>query len=815
MWPHKKGLGVRLSYGVSGNATISLDSTKDTTETTSDDSSLIEPSYQFARQHDPSKQLRPIEEESSEQDATQLIPPSTSNFTNNSNIYNRLQSPRIPNKPSQRKGNDELSGYIPSDLVSSFLIESKTLTSNIAYDPNYGDLFVLFDLLVKKRTYITVDAMAFVSGESMTILNLCIYDKRNLNKLSKRRQVNFSDPIRQIEIITGSQTEATTATLILIRTTARVYVLTCTKSAETMDLDASLDIELRIIGEVKTNELEGNQFADVKFNPISIRQFAVVDMNGNFAIWNITKTLSGIKKLNLNNQINPVSDVSEISSWKKIFWIHNSNHLLVLTRSKISQYTITAETLAKQILVTSNTWSRIRDFKIIHQQSSSSAFLLTSKELIWFDLSQGNFTRQLSWKHFLDDRDPSLKFNITVVRDETIIIMIYSQINPMIMIYTFGFMDGKPCSLLDPYYMTKGFNHSDLRQVSLVEAEQGNFNLFELSTSLAVHVRRLTMGSVGSFVEPSSMEIDDISDETVMENQTNTKGLSKKRIHNLVKELTKNFSNEEPSESQMMEDVLRYANGLDQALSTLNENPEKAKDGYISLYEFCEKEPPLSVHDLLELDDMIAQFEETLPKDDIKMVSLINNSFIKRSPFIIDNSDNTAKTHITDIAEHVQKIYYQDDRFKKYNNVYSKIAMSTLLGTSLIKCQLQNSSNNFKNQYDESIKKSPKFVQSILEEWDTPEISASQEESQDVLYDTYSTMPTLGASQKQTSILSQPQPSGFNSSQSIFPESQNSQMSTNYSQSQTPFSQSQMYSQSRPISASQRKKKRKKKGGFS
>lgn len=810
MWPHKKGLGIRLSYGVPGNANIGIkESSNDNDHSDRDEESNVQlkPLYEFAKQQDHTKELSPIEDSLFE-----LVPSLTSNFTNNSNIYHRLKQPRIP---SGEKKNVDKNGYIPLDLVRSFLIESNTLTSNIAYDPNYGNLFVLFDLLVRKKTKPTVKAMVFVSGESLTVLNICVYCRKEVASLntserillSKRRQISFSEPIRQIEAVTPI-TE--TATLMLIRTSSRVYILGCSKSSERIDLESPLDVQLHIIGEVNSHDLESYQFADSRFNTYSARQFAIIDIKGNFGIWDITKTLSGIKRKSIKGyeKVLGVPDVSEISNWKRISWIHDSDHLLVLTRSKVTEYTIAPE-INKHVIVTSNSWSRIRDFTLLE----TSAFLLTSKELIWFDIKQG-FTRRLSWKHFLNDKDPSLKFSISNLEDGTIICLIFSQISPMILIYTFGIKNGSPCSLLDPYFITKGSPHSDLRQVVLMPLDKnrsrGCYNLIELSTSMAVHMRCLSIGSSSLYkIDLHEMDVENQVVENIV---VHSKDLSKKHIQRIVKQITKDTV---LKEEQTADDILNYANRLQASLESLNEDI-KDKNAHFSVYEFC-NDVPLSLHDLLELDDMIAQFEESLPEDDIKMVSLINNSFIKKSAFATGSS--ASKTYINDIAELIEDTYYREQRLGKINSIHSKTAMSTLLGLSLIKFQLQESPINLEQGYQESLEKAPKFVQSMLREWDSPDEKVVESASQYTIHDTVPSIPTIGASQRQTQtrLLSQPKPARFNSSQLQFAGSSlasQSQYSV-YSQSQTPTQpRSQLHSQSRP-SSSQPKKKRKKKGGFS
>ena len=199
----------------------------------------------------------------------------------------------------------------------------------------------------------------------------------------------------------------------------------------------------------------GFNFSDVTFNPWVSTQFGVVDVKGNFGIWNINskkEALTKLKKFDSNPKTSSdepdsslkvestIHDVTELSNWKRIIWAHDYNHIFVVSRSSLTQFELTPE-LSSQRLITSDTWSKIQD---IHKnpESMKYAFILTSKELIWFEVSNP-LRRLMSWKHFLDDKDPSLRLQVSEYEDcSKFICIIYSQIRPIILVYNFGIKDG-------------------------------------------------------------------------------------------------------------------------------------------------------------------------------------------------------------------------------------------------------------------------------------------------------------------------------------------------------------------------------------
>ncbi|RCK56265.1 hypothetical protein Cantr_05711 [Candida viswanathii] len=258
--------------------------------------------------------------------------------------------------------------YIPQEIILSYLVESKTLTSNIAYDPNCGNVLQMFDMYVRAQDAY-VDAMTFVTGEATSVLNIALCEYAD-------EKLVMSSPYQLDSLIPYYK-----------------WKLCCAIAAQLHKGHA--DLELLMVGEVAASTLAGNSFADVRFHNDDSRKIAMADTKGNFGVW--------------------------------------------------------------------------KDFVVV----GNYGFMLTSKELIWFSFADG-MTRLLSWKHFLNDKDPSLKLEIS--GSEVFTCFVYSQINPCIIVFTLG-------------YATNGRAACETR--TFVNKLGNSLIIFELTTDLAIYTRTL------------------------------------------------------------------------------------------------------------------------------------------------------------------------------------------------------------------------------------------------------------------------------------------------------------------------------------
>lgn len=797
MWPHKKGLGNRLSYGVYGNAIVSIDTLIEAqnqdrlSNTNTIPHNDLEMSTKpipviFPRLNDETMELIP------KQNSTQeLVENQISKFNINSSMANSISSSTVPKGklPKDLSNNT----YIPQEIIRAYMFESKSLTSNMAYDPIDGDLLQTFDIFVKSEDAY-VDVMTFVTGESMSILNISTYEiKDDCILLSPAYQIDFCDPILQIEV----SDKIDGVGLVAIRTGAKVYILNTCLDRLTY-IEEIPNVVLFVLGEISAKCLAGNVLADVRFCPNDSRKVAVVDIKGNLTVWYVNKTVPSIRKFSKEQLVDESSDSPSLSNWRRICWLPLCDNLLILSRVEILKVNFNSES-SKKIIVTSNTWSRIRDLNVVDEYM----FLLTSKELIWFS-AKDNMTRLLSWKHFLDDSDPSLKFKVLETSPKVFTCFLYSQVNPLIIVYSFGFKGDKPYSLRDPYYFRKSFDKYDLRQIHVAKTED-SLLLFELTTGLAIYLRRLT--SKNENYDPNSLFHSNLVDTGIDKHRKNYfKQFSKKEIKQMIAQFSSTVEPDCTTASQQIDLIQRYAYELGNGFAQMGNSQAAQQLHYFSLYEVCNK-VPLGVTDLLELDDMIVQLENSLPPDRLKVKSLINNSFIQRNKFI---NKKEANTHIYDIYKLLEQIY------PSHNKTSSKLAVSILIGLSLIKCQYE--SNDLQERLEKSIANAPEKVQTLLSEWDEEDgqDNAQTEGLTPTQHDSQFMIPTINSSIPPLRVNSQPSLR----QQVLTQNSQTQTLLTSSLNSAVPSiasfpSQKSISSQgSQSRSGSQPKKKRKKKGGF-
>lgn len=185
-----------------------------------------------------------------------------------------------------------------------------------------------------------------------------------------------------------------------------------------------------------TQRSRGVQFADVAFNPWNHQQIATVDLDGHWEAWLIQgiapqRELWTIEK-RCGGFIHDISEGERRShihgdGWGTVLWTGNPNRyrLLVATRKTLAIFDIrdnaTRLRVPKLISRTSSDW--ILDVKR-KPSNSNDIFVATSSTLYWLtvaasdDLEQSAAQCLLSWKHFIDHQDISLRLNVLRTSEE-------------------------------------------------------------------------------------------------------------------------------------------------------------------------------------------------------------------------------------------------------------------------------------------------------------------------------------------------------------------------------------------------------------
>lgn len=704
MWPNKAGLGSQLSFGVPGNGLVTVGA---------DD---LEPHLEFPRANDAGVVLNRIRKSYSEVLSTQRS----------------LVSDLAPIN----------SDYIPSKIIKSFTIESKTIESEITYDPTYGQMVGFFDIRSKSGPN-SATAVAYVSGSAGNVVEIGVisYEQCKLKAVDGKPvlvpqfpqntlQISFSDAVKQIEYCRIRDNFDTIAPYIAVRTTRTVHILKC------FYLGAKPGVRAIQIGEITAAQFHGCDFADVCFNPYLFQQLAVVDVNGNFDIWNIN-TRDNLVKMSLQIE---AKDPGQLSNWKKIAWGAASSKILLFSRVEVTELEF-QPSVSSRAIITANTWSRIRDFKVV-TNSMNYAFLLTSKELIWIELSDP-MKRIMTWKHFLDDSDPSLKLTVCEYDDDSkFLCLVYSQTNQLIFVYNFGLRDDKPYSLRDPYYIEQTQSDTPILQAHLSELSPSfystvkrevsvdsediskAFGLFEVHQDLSLNFS-IYSGNPGlSFLTSlDKANLLNSIERTPTEKTRLFNRLTRKDVLPVVESLRNIYKNQPIDDEVKL--IQNYAYQIGKWASSIEDEQN------CSLLDISGNIPLVS--DVGEIDSMLEQLSEYFEAKDIKLLSffsrLSHTNMFQGKILLIEGLDR----ELGKFKEGALASFNREENIKK---------LAILLGASLTKISIP--STEYSTQFEEEIKEAPSEIQDVLGLWDD---EVGEDSSQATVVDLPS-LPTINISQE-------------------------------------------------------------------
>lgn len=693
MWPQKEGLGVRLSYGVDGNGVIR--------HRRSDEelSGPWECSLEFARLDDESALLY-----KASAPPRLLVPAQSSEFNANSKVYNDLKDVSVS-----------------QEILKSYLVESRSLTSAISYDPTVGPLFEFHHLRMKRGVRYS-PVLAYVTGESGTILNVSVASRsgrecdRHGPHLWAPFQVALSEPIKQIHFSKLSETFDFIPPFLLVRTDSNVYVLNCLRTTD-QPSSSQLGIELTLIDQLSTKDLAGESFTDVQFNPRNYSQFAVVDRKGNFAVWTISVSKKNANQLTLAcMDTSTVPDRCELSSWNKVVWANNNKQLFVITRSSLWLIDIPNRDKAYK-LASADTWSRFLGL----QRCGQFIFLLTSKELIWLQHASDDLNRLMSWKHFLDDTDPSMKVHVSEISRNRFTCLIYSQVVLLVFVYNFEWRLGTtPVSLHDPYYLRAS---TGLLQLGLLRMDDSLYNplgsdieddgteqyaLAALKTDLS-----LSFTSLREEPQVENTPVDGTSTPTPEIPPMPTKHaepfsrLTKADVLGIITKVKAEMPLTTESTIAAVQD---YAFELGKGVTAIKSNHLSL----LSLYDISPNVPE-QIEDVSEFDTMMEQLANYYEQEGVTAVNFI------KMWLSFGQADSAAQT-VSAIKSELCHTYF-DSPLGSFNSETRLKQSAMLLGASLFKTSSTKGGEqrSFHSQkLQEQLQSAPPLIQSLLGKWSEP-----------------------------------------------------------------------------------------------
>lgn len=744
MWPAKSYLGSRLTYGVAGNGVVVPEKTPD---------SNITPKLAFPRLRDHGLLLSPI-----------------SNST--TRIHDKKPAEATcKSKKRPHNARTKFLAPVPEVMVTSLANEAAIFDDDQVVDPMRGSAAAIFEigtggysyLLVvdgkrefpkAKNNFVQMQAMAYASGEFRTVLNVSVLmpKKKRLfgfddspDDLSYEKKVTAAFPAKTVQLTFPTEILQIVAfphsKLLAVRTGVEVTIL----SHSWRNDPGEKGLEFNKVSSIPSKQLSGNMFAHVEVNPYVNGEFLTMDDDGNAAVW----------KCDAANQVEPISKVcqvavpsgpKEFSRWRKVIWSHDPQAVLSFARSDISMVRFSGE---KQKVVSANMWSHIQDVAV----AGPFAFLLTSKEIIWTEKTDNTpMSRIISWKHFLDDTDASYKMCLLVCEQERCFICaVYSSRSSLIMMYTFGFVDGNPCMTRDPYYIP-----ADCEQLTDVAMSKCAFSGDGDDTLVNV----LQVGKMGdvcfsvlSGARKKAFKVK-FPSKKPWDGAAHVQLFSKIQTYEAVTAYV-HYSNEDllPNETpnqdvdsqseiegqdeQIQQFAFRLGANVDELFEGDNETPQASTNAPKNTFiDTKVKVPvplalvagtvPLSVVDHDQLDNMLDQLGRHYLS-----VGLSLQNHIQAMP--AKNRGQAEPLGVTEITEEGNMVTVKALR-KKLAKTYKHSPhvghAATLLATRMLQVADKNFSSDLQAAWNEELASASLEVRSVLDDWDEAEIQEEQPTAQ-------------------------------------------------------------------------------------
>ena len=249
-------------------------------------------------------------------------------------------------------------------------------------------------------------------------------------------------------------------------------------------------------------EQNGAPFSDVCFNPWNNQQFATIDQEGCWTIWDIEVSLNQKEKghgtVIQRSQGHIANDYKEgaassspiADGWHRVIWVGAKDSIAVASRRSLSVFDIGNP--SKMLYVIDIDQGKQGDWLLDIKQCSldvNSLFVVTSSRILWIRAaSAGDYHKSdevkpgasilLSWDHFRDREDITLRLNIIGVSDSTgldndaisnssrqsaqdrdaliFLVLLYSRLSGLIVNFTFHHemsSSEQALSAVDPYIL--------------------------------------------------------------------------------------------------------------------------------------------------------------------------------------------------------------------------------------------------------------------------------------------------------------------------------------------------------------------------
>ncbi|KAL5117871.1 hypothetical protein ACEQ8H_004189 [Pleosporales sp. CAS-2024a] len=365
---------------------------------------------------------------------------------------------------------------LAKDLLPSLAVTSAAIASTAStYDPLVGALFSTGSI-----TYVDNRAgawdnprriAAMVSGEAGNILRLSIFHQEDLGWGSDKTVWIRGDTLRgteagywnedaaPIQQVCFSQSEDR-STLLAVRLLTKTVIFRPFYSSRPQpamrsryyDLPHSL-IDAHPILSLCAERTGGSPHVDVSFNPDFQLQFAVVDQNHVWSVWDIDHKRRG-SEYELSCMVQgPITTAEDAlaageDGWARIMWTGDVSTILVCNRRTLSVIAIAGGSftyLPCTPVVSPRTSDWILDVKR-HPVLRSCFFVLTSSELCLMAMTTPNEAVDatvgpegarllLSWVHYRGTEDFTLHMTISMLNANNLCVLLHSRLNNLTQVF--------------------------------------------------------------------------------------------------------------------------------------------------------------------------------------------------------------------------------------------------------------------------------------------------------------------------------------------------------------------------------------------
>ncbi|QLL32941.1 hypothetical protein HG536_0D04630 [Torulaspora globosa] len=336
-----------------------------------------------------------------------------------------------------------------SDLISSGQAGTQLKTKGAtSYDPTVGPLFITGEIQTIPDLRNNIQPrriLVYSSGKANSLLNIAVADeKRNdkenvsFDQIRSSCCVEMASAIKSVKISNLSGMLGRKSDLIGVMTESDLHMI------KIENISSHHDIKISMCEPLPFKHFGDFPFADFAFNPWDLRQFAVVDVKGNFGLCQMPKSFKAGGRCQVSkDNFGTIFDPEELSNWRRIEWSSSFTRLLVMDRSKLIELDLAHDWELE--IIQAKTWSRLLDY---HRLDDDYGILLTSREIILISTKQSNehLTREISWKHDLNPEDTTLRLCVQAIKpggNNLLLACIFSRNHSQIYVQCFSLNDRK------------------------------------------------------------------------------------------------------------------------------------------------------------------------------------------------------------------------------------------------------------------------------------------------------------------------------------------------------------------------------------